>query len=192
MRFDPAGPVTAAHLVNTSTEEELRRLLYQYGEEPRARAIARSLVQSRPIHTTKELAAAVARAAGPSRGRIHPATRTFQALRLAVNQELAHLEAGLAAAIRLLRPGGRLVVISYHSLEDRLVKTTLAREAARCLCPPGVPVCVCGHQPTLELVTRRVVKPTAAEVQDNPRSRSARLRSARRLAGSSGPAPDKA
>jgi 16S rRNA (cytosine1402-N4)-methyltransferase len=185
MRFDPAGQTaTAAHIVNTYPEDELRRLLFQYGEEPQARAIARALVQHRPIHTTRELAELVARVTGPRRGRrINPATRTFQALRLAVNEELAHLEAGLKAAIALLAPGGRLVVISYHSLEDRLVKTTLAREAARCVCPPGLPVCVCGHQPTLRLVSRRAVRPTAEEVQDNPRSRSARLRAAQRLAG---------
>lgn len=190
MRFDPSGETTtAAHLVNTLSEDELRQLLFRDGEEPRARAIARALVQHRPIHTTRELAELVVRAAGPSRGRgIHPATRTFQALRLAVNDELAHLDAGLAAAINLLAPGGRLVVISYHSLEDRLVKTTLVREASRCLCPPGLPVCICGHQPTLRLVSRRATRPTAEEVRNNPRSRSARLRAAQRLEAPSGPA----
>ncbi|HLF04279.1 MAG TPA: 16S rRNA (cytosine(1402)-N(4))-methyltransferase RsmH [Dehalococcoidia bacterium] len=189
MRFDPAGQTaTAAHIVNTYGEDELRQLLFQYGEEPQARAIARALVRRRPIYTTGELAKLVAAVTGPRRGRrIHPATRTFQALRLAVNEELAHLEAGLKAAIGLLAPGGRLVVISYHSLEDRLVKTTLAREAARCVCPPGLPVCVCGHQPTLRLVSRRAIRPTAEEVRDNPRSRSARLRAAQRLAGPNGP-----
>ncbi len=183
MRFDPTGDTaTAAHIVNTSSEEELRRILFQYGEEPNARAIARAIVQDRPINTTKELAQLVARVTGSGRGRrLHPATRAFQALRVAVNDELAHLETGLKAAISLLAPGGRLVVISYHSLEDRLVKTTLAREAAQCVCPPGLPVCVCGHQPTLRLVSRRVIRPTAEEVHDNPRSRSARLRAAQRL-----------
>ena len=183
MRFDPTDDTaTAAQIVNTSSEEELRGILFQFGEEPNARAIARAIVQDRPINTTRELAGLVARVAGPSRGRrIHPATRTFQALRVAVNDELAHLESGLKAAISLLAPGGRLVVISYHSLEDRLVKTTLAREATQCVCPPGLPVCVCQHLPTLRLVSRRVVRPTDEEVRDNPRSRSARLRAAQRL-----------
>ncbi len=188
MRFDPAEQTTtAAHIVNTYSEEALRQLLFRYGEEPHARAIARAVAQRRPINTTLELAELVARAAGPGRGRrIHPATRTFQALRVAVNDELVHLGAGLKAAIALLAPGGRLVVISYHSLEDRLVKSTLVREAARCVCPPGLPVCVCGHQPTLRLVSRRAIRPSAEEVRDNPRSRSARLRVAQRLDAAAG------
>jgi 16S rRNA (cytosine1402-N4)-methyltransferase len=183
MRFDPAEQtMTAAFVVNTYPEEELGQLLFRYGEEPRARSIARALVQHRPISTTVELAELVARVTGGGRGRrIHPATRTFQALRIAVNDELGHLEEGLKAAVQMLVPGGRLAVISYHSLEDRLVKTFLAREAAQCVCPPGLPVCVCGHQPTLRLINRRVVRPGPEEVRDNPRSRSARLRTAQRL-----------
>lgn len=182
MRYDPAGQtLTAAQIVNTYPEEELSRLLYQYGEETRARAIARAIVRGRPIDTSGELARVVSGAIRMGRRRIHPATRTFQALRIAVNEELANLEAGLQAAIELLRPAGRLVVISYHSLEDRLVKNTLAREAASCICPPEIPVCVCQHQPTLRLINRRVIRPGLEELTANPRSRSARMRVAQRL-----------
>jgi len=182
MRYDPDAARTAAHIVNTYPQEELARLLFQYGEEPRARAIARAIVQGRPLNSTRELADVVVATLGPSRSRrIHPATRTFQALRIAVNQELDNLAAGLPAAIRLLAPAGKLVVISYHSLEDRLVKTTLARESARCICPPGLPACVCQHQPTVRVITRRIIRPTAEQVWSNPRSRSARMRVAQRL-----------
>jgi 16S rRNA (cytosine1402-N4)-methyltransferase len=169
-------------MVNSYSQEELARVFFQYGEEPRSRAIARNIVQRRPINTTRELAELVARVVRPRRGqRIHPATRVFQALRIAVNDELSNIEAGLAAAIQLLVSGGRLVVISYHSLEDRLVKDTLAREAATCICPPELPVCVCQHQPTLRLVQRRIIRPGTEEVAQNPRSRSARMRVAERV-----------
>ncbi len=182
MRFDPAkeGP-TAADIVNTWPESELARILFQFGEEPKGRVIARSLANHRPIATTGQLARLVTSAVGGRRGRINPATRTFQALRLVVNDELTTLAAGLAAAVRLLAPAGRLAVISYHSLEDRLVKNTLARQSAKCLCPSSLPVCACGHLPAFRLVNRRVVRPSAEEVAANPRSRSARLRVAQRL-----------
>ena len=182
MRYDPDAPLTAAHIVNTYREGDLSRLIFQFGEEPRALAIARAIVRSRPINSTRQLAQLVAASPGPRRRwRTHPATRTFQALRIAVNQELDNIPAGLQAAIRLLAPGGRLVVISYHSLEDRPVKATLARESAQCICPPGLPVCVCGHQPTVRIISRRVIRPTSTEVRSNPRSRSARMRVAERL-----------
>ncbi len=181
MRYDPGEYLTAAEIVNTYEQEELASLIFRFGYEPRSRSIARAIIRSRPISTTGELARVVARAMGPGRRRIHPATRTFQALRIAVNEELDHLETGLAQAIDLLASGGNLVVISYHSLEDRIVKTTLAREAAGCICPPGLPVCVCGHQPRMRNITRRVVKPSTEEVRRNPRSRSARMRVAERL-----------
>ncbi|PKB77954.1 MAG: 16S rRNA (cytosine(1402)-N(4))-methyltransferase [SAR202 cluster bacterium Io17-Chloro-G9] len=182
MRYDPDGPLTAADIVNTYDEVELRRIIFDYGEERRAPALARAIVRNRPIHTTGGLAALVVRTLGTGRGRnIHPATRTFQAIRIAVNDELASLENGLAAAVSLLRSTGRLLVISYHSLEDRLVKTFLAREAAQCICPPRTPICICGHQPTMGIINRRVIKTTAQEVQANPRSRSARMRVAVRL-----------
>lgn len=182
MRFDPAAATpTAADIVNTWPERDLARLLAEYGEEPRA--LARALIRRRPLHTTGQLAAVAAEIVGNRGGRrrIHPATRVFQALRMAVNDELNQLAAGLTAAVQLLTPGGRLAVISYHSLEDRVVKNFLTQQAAACLCPPGLPVCVCRHQPTLRLVNRRVIRPEAAETAANPRSRSARLRVAERL-----------
>ena len=180
MRYDTGGP-SAADLVNGVDERELANLIYEFGEERRSRAIARAIVSSRPVATTGQLAGIVARAVGgPRRGR-HPATRTFQALRIAVNEELHHLSKGLRAVPGLLAPGGRCVVISYHSLEDRIVKEWAEVQSARCVCPPGLPVCVCEHQPTLRPVRRRVVRPAAAEVAANPRSRSARLRVVERI-----------
>jgi len=181
MRYDPLQYLTAAEIINTYEQEELASLVFRFGEEPRSRSIAREIIRSRPMSTTGELAQAVVRAMGPGRRQIHPATKTFQALRIAVNEELEHLDTGLAQAIDLLASGGNLVVISYHSLEDRIVKTTLAREAAGCVCPPGLPVCVCGHEPRMRIITRRVVKPSPDEVRQNPRSRSARMRVAQRL-----------
>jgi 16S rRNA (cytosine1402-N4)-methyltransferase len=184
MRFDPQGQtLTAEHIVNTYSQEELSQLLFQYGEDPRARRIARAIVRSRPISTTRELAELITRTVGAGQGgrRIHPATRTFQALRIAVNDELTHLAAGLLAAIQLLRPAGRLVVISYHSLEDRLVKNTLARESTGCICPPELPECVCQHQSTLRIINHRIIRPGDEEVAANPRSRSARLRVTERI-----------
>lgn len=183
MRFDPTRGQPASVIVNTWPAERLAELLTKYGEEPRARRIARAIVEARqraPIETTGQLAEIVSRAVSRRRG-IHPATQTFQALRIAVNQELEALSAGLAASIELLRPGGRLVVISFHSLEDRLVKQFLRAESQPCRCPPGVPVCVCGQQPRLRILTRKPVRPDPEEVQANPRSRSARLRAAERL-----------
>jgi 16S rRNA (cytosine1402-N4)-methyltransferase len=172
MRFDPK-------------EDELGKLLFQYGEEPRARTIAQTLVRARqgnPIRTTGQLVKLMEAIPGLRRGRrTHPATRTFQALRIAVNDELTNLEAGLKAAIDLLKPGGRLVVISYHSLEDRLVKQTLAHQAASCVCPPEIPVCVCNHQATVRIINRRIIRPAPEEVAANPRSRSARMRVAEKL-----------
>jgi 16S rRNA (cytosine1402-N4)-methyltransferase len=183
MRYDPVGQfLTAAQIVNNYSEEQLARVFFEYGEEPRARVIARHIVQRRPINTTRELADLVSRIVRPRRSqRIHPATRVFQALRIAVNNELSNVQAGLEAAIQLLVTGGRLVVISYHSLEDRLVKNRLAREAATCVCPPELPVCVCQHQATVRLVQRRIIRPGAEEVAQNPRGRSARMRVAERL-----------
>jgi 16S rRNA (cytosine1402-N4)-methyltransferase len=181
MRFDPEAPLTAAQIVNTFSSEELAGLLFRYGEEPRARTIARAIVERRPLRTTADLAGLVVEVKGRTGGRIHPATRTFQALRIAVNSELENLRAGLQQAMGLLKPGGRIVVIAYHSLEDRIVKEAFALESRACICPPEVPVCTCGHVPSLRLITRRVVTPSAREVMENPRSRSARLRAAERL-----------
>jgi len=179
MRFDPtAGGPTAADLVNDLAVKELTRLLYRYGEEPQAHRVAEAIVAARPLHTTLELAEVVGRVV--RRRRIHPATRTFQALRIAVNGELEALEAALPQAVDLLRPGGRLVVISFHSLEDGIVKRFLRREARDCICPPEVLVCRCGHKARLRILTRRPLRPAVAEVATNPRARSARLRAAER------------
>ena len=180
MRYDTAGP-TAADLLNHTDERDLADVIFRYGEERRSRAVARAIVQARPITTTGRLASVVARALGGRRGSRHPATRTFQALRIAVNEELMHLQAGLEAVPGMLNSGGRLVVISYHSLEDRLVKGWMDRETAQCICPPELPVCACDHQPSMRFVRRRVVRPSDTETANNPRSRSARLRAVERI-----------
>jgi 16S rRNA (cytosine1402-N4)-methyltransferase len=188
MRFDTSRGVPAAELLASLDTSELTALFRRYGEEPKAGRIARAIVDARrtaPITTAEELAALVERVAPPDprkRRRIHPATRVFQALRIAVNEELDALQAGLAAALDLLRPGGRLVVLSYHSLEDRIVKRFFQAERRGCICPPQLPVCVCGRNPRLRLVTNPSLTPTAAEIAANPRARSARLRAAERLA----------
>jgi 16S rRNA (cytosine1402-N4)-methyltransferase len=188
MRFDTTRGVSAAELLATLDATELTALFRRFGEEPFAPRIARAIVEARrtaPITTAEELAALVERVAprtAPGRRRIHPATRVFQALRIAVNEELDALSEALAAAVDLLRPGGRLVVLSYHSLEDRIVKRFLDAERKGCICPPSVPVCVCGRTPRLRLVTRPSLTPTDAEIAANPRARSARLRAAERIA----------
>jgi 16S rRNA (cytosine1402-N4)-methyltransferase len=180
--------VPAAELLATLDVDELTALFRRYGEEPKAGRIAREIVAARrtsPIATADDLASLAERISPPNPRRprrIHPATRVFQALRIAVNEELDALQEGLAAAVDLLRPGGRLVVLSYHSLEDRIVKRFFAAERRGCVCPPELPVCACGRDPRLRLLTRRSVTPTAAEIEANPRARSARLRAAERLA----------
>jgi 16S rRNA (cytosine1402-N4)-methyltransferase len=181
MRFDPRQGLTAADIVNTFSEQELAKLIERYGEERQSRRIAQHIVQNRPIATTVELARLIAQVLGGKRAKIHPATRTFMALRIAVNSELQNLELALKQTLNLLRPGGRLTVISYHSLEDRIVKQFMRYAASSCLCPPGTVVCRCGHVPTLKLISRKVIKPTSLEIESNPRSRSARLRIAERL-----------
>lgn len=181
MRFSPDQALTADEIVNTWPEDRLADLLWRFGEEPQSRRIARQIVRSRPIRTTTQLAKAVEQAAGGARKRIHPATKTFQALRIAVNQELDNLIEALEASRGLLGFGGRVVVISFHSLEDRLVKQFFRRESQGCICPPRTPVCTCGHQPTLMPVTKGAVTPSPQEVAANPRARSARLRAAERI-----------
>jgi 16S rRNA (cytosine1402-N4)-methyltransferase len=188
MRFDASRGVSAAELLSTLDTAELTALFRRYGEEPKAPRIARAIVDARrvaPITTAEELAALIERVLPPNPRqprRTHPATRVFQALRIAANEELDALQAGLHAALDLLRPGGRLVVLSYHSLEDRIVKRFIQSERRGCVCPPEVPVCVCGRNPRLRLITRPSLTPTAAEIRANPRARSARLRAAERLA----------
>jgi len=181
MRFGPQQSLTAADIVNTYSEQELAALLWRFGQERHSRAIARRIVRERPLGTTLELARVVQKAVGGGRLRIHPATRTFQALRIVVNAELENLTLALDQARDLLGHGGRLVVISYHSLEDTIVKDFLRREARDCVCPPDTPVCICGHKATLRPLTRGALRPHPAEVAVNPRSRSARLRAAERI-----------
>jgi 16S rRNA (cytosine1402-N4)-methyltransferase len=183
MRFNPKQEITAADIVNNYSEFDLANLIKKYGEEPHSFRIARYIVQSRPINTTTELANIVERAVGGRKGKIHPATKTFQALRIAVNEELEHLEQTLEKTIDLLGIGGRLAVISYHSLEDRIVKQFLARESKDCICPPSIPVCQCGHKAAFRLINKKVITPSEEELRDNPRSRSAKMRVAERIGG---------
>jgi 16S rRNA (cytosine1402-N4)-methyltransferase len=187
MRMDPAQELDARAVVNEWPEERLAAVFREYGEERHARRIAREIVRRRgraPLDTTGELVSAVKRAVPtPTQfGSGHPARRVFQAVRIAVNDELASLERALPAAWRLLKPGGRMAAVSFHSLEDRPVKQFFAELARGCSCPPELPVCVCGRQPVAELITRRALKPTPGEIAQNPRARSGRLRAALKLA----------
>jgi 16S rRNA (cytosine1402-N4)-methyltransferase len=183
MRMDPSDEPSAAEIVNTRDERELVTIFRRYGEERYARQIARAIVRRRqqePIERTGQLVDVV-RSAIPTPARFgegHPAKRVFQALRIEVNHELESLEAGLPAAFEMLRPGGRLAVIAFHSLEDRIAKRFLRDLARGCTCPPELPVCVCGHEPELRILTPKPVRPSAREVEENPRASSARLRAA--------------
>lgn len=182
MRFDPSsGGPTAADLVNQHSVEALADLLFRYGEERQSRRIARAIVEARPLHTTTDLVGVIEETVGRRRGRLHPATLTFQALRIAVNEELRALKAALPQAVRVLRPGGRLAVIAFHSLEDRIVKRFMRRESKDCICPPELPICTCDHQASLKVINRKPIRATEEEVVANPRSRSARLRVAERM-----------
>ena len=186
MRMDQSAPLTAREVVNGWSQEELKRVLWQYGEERYAGPIAAAIVRVRenaPIETTGQLAELI-RSAMPAkacREKQHPAKRSFQAIRIAVNDELGELERLLECALEALNPGGRLAIISFHSLEDRLVKTAYARWARGCTCPPDFPVCVCGKTPRVKLVGRRPITAGEEELKENPRARSAKLRLAERL-----------
>jgi 16S rRNA (cytosine1402-N4)-methyltransferase len=181
MRFDPGQSLSANELVNLWPESELEQTLHTLGEEPGARRVAHAIVAARPILSTTQLAEVVSRSLGRAGGRVHPATRTFQALRMAVNDELGQLERGLGQAVASLAPGGRLAVIAFHSLEDRMVKRFFKTESSDCVCPPDQLMCTCGHQASLRMVTRKVIRPSEDEVSANPRARSARMRVAQRL-----------
>lgn len=186
MRMDPSGGETAADLLARLDADELATIFREFGEERYAGRIARRIVRQReesPLTRTAELAELVAATVPPSRDRerIHPATRVFQALRIAVNGELENVRHGIAAGIELLAPGGRLAIISFHSLEDRIVKRAFREAAAGCICPPRLPLCQCGHQPQVELLTRKALRPTDAEASSNPRARSAVLRGVLKL-----------
>lgn len=186
MRMGPDRPRTAADLLAELPQDELARILWVYGEERRSRAIAARIVATRettPLTRTTQLAELVERTLGAAarRFRIHPATRTFQALRIAVNGEIDGLPELVRTAVSMLKPGGRLAVLSYHSLEDRAIKRTLRDLADRCICPPKLPVCACGRNDLIRIITPRAVRPTAEELRTNPRARSVRLRAAERL-----------
>lgn len=175
MRFDPTQGQTAADLVNQWEEAALADIFWRYGEEKLGRRYARLIAANRPFHTTGQLAGLIA-GQTQRRGRLHPATKIFQALRIATNQELEAVERGIPMAVELLKPGGRLAVISFHSLEDRFVKQLFRRLSQECVCPPEQPVCVCGTRAVVRRVTRKAVQASDAEISENPRSRSARLR----------------
>lgn len=175
MRFDPTNAMTASHLVNDLPEQELADLIFRFGEEPRSRQIAKVIVASRPISSTVQLAGIITSII-PPREKIHPATRTFMALRIAVNDELSSIEKVLPQAIQALNIGGRLAIISFHSLEDRLVKSYFRQESKDCLCPPRQPICSCGHKASIREVNRRPLIPSDLETSKNPRARSAKLR----------------
>jgi len=183
MRFDPnSGQPSAADIVNTWDEAELADLFYKYGEDSRGRKLARAVVAGRPYRTTRDLAGVIEKAIPRRKGdKIHPATRAFQALRIAVNNELGVIEQALPEAIKLLRSGGRLAVISFHSLEDRIVKQTFKLESTDCICPPKTPVCVCGHKAGVKLLTKKPIVADETEIARNPRSRSAKLRVVEKL-----------
>lgn len=181
MRFSLDQQVTAADIVNGYAENELADVIFHLGEDRAARRIARAIVRNRPIETSFELAEVIEKA-NPRRGRrTNPATQTFQAIRIAVNDELSALETALEQAVSLLGQGGRLAVISYHSLEDRIVKNFIRKQAADCICPPGTPICRCDHLATVKVITRRPLTPGDSEIESNPRARSAKLRVAERI-----------
>jgi 16S rRNA (cytosine1402-N4)-methyltransferase len=181
MRFSPTQRTTASEVVNTYSEIELANIIKTYGEELNNRKIAKKILQKRPIRTTLELADIVEEAVGGRHEKTHPATRTFQAIRIVVNQEMENLESALNQAVSLLGFGGKLVIISYHSLEDRIVKNFMQKESRDCICPPEAMKCVCGHKANLKKINRRIITPSFTEVELNPRSRSAKLRGAERI-----------
>ena len=184
MRFDPTAPLTAADLVNTWDQRSLADIIYRYGEERKSRQVAAAIIAARPINSTRQLAELVAGVVGnPPGSKAHPATRTFQALRIAVNGELDSLERFLAQFLALLKPGGRVAVIAYHSLEDRMVKQTFRSLEPQCVCPPQQPRCTCGEPGRLAPLERKAVRPSPEEIAVNPRARSARLRVGRKLNG---------
>ena len=176
MRFDPGRGLSAADLLNQLAEKELADLIWRYGEELFSRRIARKIVENRPIRTTFQLADLVRAAVSGPHGKIDPATKTFQAIRIAVNDELRTIEQAIPSLISLLKPKGRLAVISFHSLEDRLVKQAFKRESVDCICPPEQLFCTCGHKASIKLLTSKPVIATEQENEENPRARSAKLR----------------
>jgi 16S rRNA (cytosine1402-N4)-methyltransferase len=181
MRFSPEQELTAMDIVNTFTEAALSKLIWEYGEETKSRQIAANIMRNRPVTSAVKLSQVIEQTTGGHRGRIHPATRTFQALRIAVNDELGNLEKALEQAVNCLSSGGRIVVISYHSLEDRIVKQFIKRESSECICPADSPVCICNHIPLIKIIEKKIITPSLNEIRNNPRSRSAKLRVVERI-----------
>ena len=176
MRFDQDEGPTAAELIHSLSQEELARILREYGEERFANRIARAIIKARPIQSTRALAAVIEATVPHYEPGLHPATRTFQALRIATNKELEKLTLALPGLVNFLAPGGRIAVISFHSLEDRIVKQFFKTESSDCICPPEQPVCTCDHSASINIITRKPIRPGAQEIMENPRARSARLR----------------
>ena len=181
LRFNPKKGVTAAELVNTLSEKEIANIIWNYSEDTRSRQIARLIIENRPISTTTELAGLILTAYLGKRGKTHPATRTFQALRITVNNELEVLEKGLENSLKTVCVGGRIAIITFHSLEDRIVKQFFKHESIDCICPPEQPFCTCSHKATLKVITKKAVKPSQEEIANNPRSRSAKIRVAEKI-----------
>lgn len=181
MRFDTSQELKASDVVNRFNLDKLSKVLAEFGEVPRPKKIASAIIASRPIESTSELAGLLQRIKGNNNRKVNPATQTFQAIRIAVNRELENLEIGITDAIKILGPGKRLIVISYHSLEDRIVKGLFRRAASECVCPPRTPVCICNHIREVRLITKKPIFPTPLEIMGNPRSRSARMRVAERV-----------
>lgn len=181
MRFDQDEGPTAAELIHSLSQEELARILREYGEERFANRIARAIINARPIQSTRALAAVIEATVPHYEPGLHPATRTFQALRIATNKELEKLTLALPGLVNFLAPGGRIAVISFHSLEDRIVKQFFKTESSDCICPPEQPVCTCDHSASINIITRKPIRPGAQEIMENPRARSARLRVAEKI-----------
>lgn len=181
MRFDPMTGISAEELLNSWDEQAIADMIWKFGEEPKSRQIAREIVKQRSIRTTTELADLVLKVYKGKRGKVHPATRTFQAIRMAVNQELETLEQGLERSVEALCSAGRLAVISFHSLEDRMVKQFFQRESRDCICPPEQPGCTCGHMASVRILTKKPLIPDKEEIEENPRSRSAKLRAVEKI-----------
>lgn len=181
MRFDLDQEITAEELINTLNENDLKHIIHTYGEDPFYKKITSAIISNRPIRTTTHLAEIIDKSIGHRQSEIHPATRTFQAIRIAVNKELDVVHRGLMEAAEALCPGGKLLVISFHSLEDRIVKQFFKLESSDCVCPPRQPVCTCGHKASLRIINRKVIKPSLEEVNNNPRARSAKLRAVEKI-----------
>ena len=181
MRFSPKEPQTAHNIVNNYNEKTLRKILYDFGEERSAKRITKAILANRPIHSSLQLSEIIKSAKKYTRRGLHPATKTFQALRIEVNGELENLKQGLSDSVQLVEPGGRIAVISYHSLEDRIVKQFFKEASSACICPPEMPICSCNHKATVRTIYKKIIRPSTLEIAENPRSRSAKLRVAEKI-----------